>query len=381
LENSEFIPYGCQDITEEDVESVVSVLRSDFITQGNKVPDFERELCEYAEAKYSVVVNSCTAALHIACLALKLGEGDILWTSPISFVASANCAMYCGATVNFVDIDPDTALLSIEKLTEKLEWAKKNGKLPKVVVPVHFSGQPCEMKEIYLLGQQYGFKIIEDAAHAIGSTYYDKPVGNCQYSDITVFSFHPVKIITTGEGGAAMTNDSSLRDSMRLYRSHGIKKTKKEVKKTWLYDQSVLGYNYRMSDIHAALGLSQIQRLNHYVERRIAIAKMYSELLNEVDSIELLSQLKCRTSSHHLFIAKVDALKREEIFLKFRSLNIGVNVHYIPIHLQPYYRSIGFSKGDFPCAEEYYEKCISLPIYPNLSEQNIEKIARIIKIG
>jgi UDP-4-amino-4,6-dideoxy-N-acetyl-beta-L-altrosamine transaminase len=377
LEKSEFIPYGRQDVVKEDIEAVVNVLRSDFLTQGEVVPAFEKKLCDYTGVKYAVAVNSCTSALHIACLALGLGDGDILWTSPISFVATANCALYCGASIDFVDIDVNTALMSVERLKQKLEQAEKEGKLPKIIIPVHFSGQPCDMKEIYDLSRQYGFKIIEDAAHAIGATYHNNPVGNCKYSDIAVFSFHPVKIITTGEGGSAMTNNIFLAEKMRLFRSHGIKKHKAE--KGWLYSQSALGYNYRMTDIHAALGLSQIQRLGGYIKKRIKIAKLYGELFHENNMVKMLLQLDDRISSHHLFVIKVNPLERKFLFNNFRNLKIGVNVHYIPIHLQPYYRKMGFKEGDFPQSEQYYSRCISLPIYPKLRIKDVEKIARFVK--
>ena len=379
LEKSEFIPYGRQDITKEDIETVVDVLRSDFITQGPAVPKFEEELCNYTGAKYAVAVNSCTAALHIACLALGLGPGDTLWTSPITFVASANCALYCGATVDFVDVEPDTALMSVEKLKEKLDQAEKEGRLPKIVIPVHFSGQSCDMKEIHELSKLYGFKVIEDAAHAIGAKYQNKSVGNCKYSDITVFSFHPVKIITTGEGGAAMTNNSLLAEKMELLRSHGITRNSTKMQKKldgmWCYDQIALGFNYRMTDIQAALGYSQLYRLDKYVSRRTEISKWYDKKFKFL-AIDPLVQRANRDSSHHLYVIRVKGEKgeRKRLYNNLYENGIGVNLHYIPIYKHTYYKYLDTLNG----AEDYYKKAISLPLFPNITDSELNKIVNTI---
>jgi len=385
LENFKFIPYGRQDITEGDIEAIIKVLRSDFLTQGPVVPEFEKRLCAYTKAKHAVAVNSCTSALHIACLALGLGPGDILWTSPVTFVASANCALYCGATVEFVDIDPDTILISIEKLTEKLELAEKEGKLPKIVIPVHFSGQPCDMKEMNILSKRYGFSIIEDAAHAIGAKYYGETVGNCQYSDITVFSFHPVKIITTGEGGVAMTNSSLLADKMELLRSHGITRDPAKMHKKpdgpWYYEQIDLGFNYRMTDIQAALGISQLNRLDKYVSRRIEIAEWYDEQFKNV-AITPLIQKPNRKSAHHLYIIKVDdgVSARDFLYNFLITKNIGVNLHYIPVSMQPYFREMT-SSDPLLEAETYYRHTISLPIFPTMTNRTLHRVAEQVIHG
>ena len=326
------IPYGRQDITKDDIESVNEVLESDFLTQGPTIPRFERKLCQFTGANHSVVLNSCTSALHLSCLALGLGPGDILWTSPITFVASANCAFYCGATVDFVDIEPSTGLMSVERLKEKLIKSEKEGKLPKIIIPVHLAGQPCDMEEIYLLGKQYGFNIIEDAAHAIGAEYKGNSVGNCRYSDITVFSFHPVKIITTGEGGAALTNNTELANRMKLLRSHGITRNQDEMmkisKESWYYEQIDLGYNYRMTDIQAALGITQLNKIDKYLNKRKNIAKHYSRSLN-LDKVAPLEQKNDRRSSWHLYIIRITGGRNERNRLSsvLNKFEIGVNVH------------------------------------------------------
>jgi UDP-4-amino-4,6-dideoxy-N-acetyl-beta-L-altrosamine transaminase len=379
LEKSKFIPYGRQSITEEDIKSVVNVLKSDFLTQGPVVPVFERKLCDYTGAKYAVAVNSCTSALHIACLALDLGPGDILWTSPITFVASANCALYCGATVDFVDIEPDTALMSVEKLKMKLEQSEKEGKLPKIVIPVHFSGQPCDMKQIYKLGKKYGFYIVEDAAHAIGSYYDNIPTGSCRYSDITVFSFHPVKIITTGEGGATLTNNKILAKKMLLLRSHGITKKNSEIsqklKNPWGYEQILLGYNYRLSDINAALGNSQIDRIDMYIKRRTEIASWYNKKFDSI-GIDRLKQLNGRNSSHHLYIIKAPKNSdRGKIYSFLSRKGLGVNIHYMPLYRQPYYNIQNKLLG----AEEYYSSCITIPVYPSMSNMDLVNVYSTVK--
>jgi UDP-4-amino-4,6-dideoxy-N-acetyl-beta-L-altrosamine transaminase len=369
------IPYGKQDITKEDIRGVIKILRSDFLTQGPTIHKFENALCDYTGAKYSVVTNNCTSALHLACLALDLNSKDILWTSPITFVASANCALYCGATVDFVDINPDTALISIESLKEKLEKADKENKLPKIVIPVHFAGQPCDMEIIYNLSKQYGFKIIEDAAHAIGASYKNKKIGNCKYSDITVFSFHPVKIITTGEGGAAMTNNKILADKMELMRSHGITRNQHNMNKklcnNWYYEQIDLGFNYRMTDIQAALGISQLNRLDEYVQKRKKIAKLYDKLLNNT-SINPLVQSKDRSSAYHLYVVRLKYKEnyRDIVYNHLHYHGINANFHYIPIYRMPYY-GLKHYKNRFKNAESYYSSAITLPLFPGLSFQDV----------
>ena len=373
------IPYGKQDITEEDIEAVVKVMRSDFLTQGPAVPAFEQKLCNYIGAKHVVAVNSCTSALHIACLALDLGPGDILWTSPITFVASANCALYCGATVDFVDIEPNTALMSIKALESKLEKARQQGKLPKIVIPVHFSGQSCDMRAIAKLGEKYNFKIIEDAAHAVGASYLNKKIGGCQYSDITVFSFHPVKIITTGEGGAALTNSDALTKKMQLLRSHGITRDPRDMvhvnNNDWYYEQISLGFNYRMSDIQAALGISQLNKLDTYISKRREISSWYDEQFNGIN-IKPLIQNKDTSSSHHLYVVRIGGgeNERDELFSYLRKNNILVNLHYIPIYKQPYFNK----KYTLAGSEEYYKSAISLPIFPKIRKKSLETVVQKI---
>ncbi len=380
------IPYGRQDISESDIESVISVLRSDFLTQGPKVPEFEETICTYTGAKYGVAVNSATSALHIACLSLGLGQGDWLWTSPITFVATANCGLYCGAKVDFVDIDPQTYNLSPQALEEKLILAKKEGKLPKIVVPVHLAGLSCEMEEIHKLSKEYGFRIIEDASHAIGGQYQGEVIGSCKYSDITVFSFHPVKIITTAEGGMAITNDETLANKMTLLRSHGITRDKDimthEPDGPWYYQQIELGLNYRMTDIQAALGLSQLQRLDKFLLKRRKIAEKYDKALADLPISVQFQNKKC-LSAYHLYIIRVkediSKYSHKEVFNKLRHSGIGVNIHYIPIHTQPYYKKLGFNLGDFPIAEQYYREAISLPLFPNLKEIQQAYIVEVLK--
>lgn len=368
------ILYGKQDITDEDIQAVVDVLKSTHLTQGPAVPKFEQAVLRHCNAKHAVATNSATSALHVACLALGLGDGDWLWTTPNTFVASSNCALYCGAQVDFVDIDPQTYNLCPKALESKLEKAEDAGKLPKVVVPVHFSGQPCDMRAIHRLAERYHFKIIEDASHAIGGKYLNEPVGNCRFSDITVFSFHPVKIVTSGEGGMAVTNCDKLAEKMRLLRSHGITRTPSLMTKTmdgsWYYQQVELGFNYRMTDLQGALGASQMNRLSHYVARRHELAKRYDKLLKDFP-IVLPWQHKDGYSAFHLYVIrlKLDLIDRShvEVFEQLRSKEIMVNLHYIPVHTQPYYQAMGFREGDFPEAEKYYQEAISIPLFPALT--------------
>jgi UDP-4-amino-4,6-dideoxy-N-acetyl-beta-L-altrosamine transaminase len=380
------IPYGRQDIHQSDIDAVVEVLKSDFLTQGPAVPLFEKKLTNLTHASYAVAVNSATSALHIACIALGVKPGDNVWTTPISFVASANCALYCGASIDFVDIDISTYCLSVEKLEVKLQESAKNGRLPKVLIPVHMAGISCDMKRIHELSQKYRFKIIEDASHAIGGHYKGRPVGCCKYSDITVFSFHPVKIVTTGEGGAVLTNDSKLAKKMSLLRSHGITKDSDDMTcasdGSWYYQQIMLGFNYRMTDIQATLGVEQLKRLSGYVSKRNDIAAVYSQSLYEL-SIQLPVELPDVISAYHLYIILLPVGTSNEVrstfFDKIREMGIGVNVHYIPIHTQPYYQSLGFKKGDFPVAEDFYNRAITLPLFPLLKDVEIERVILSVK--
>lgn len=380
------IPYGRQDISEADIQAVVDVLRSDWLTQGPAVPAFEARLAAYCGASHAVAVNSATSALHIACLALDVGKGDIVWTTPITFVASANCALYCGARVDFVDIDPRTYNMSVECLAEKLVLAEKTGDLPKVVIPVHLCGQPCDMAGIHALGQQYGFKIVEDASHAIGGKYRGEPIGNCRYSDITIFSFHPVKIITTGEGGMALTNDAKLAKRMRLLRSHGITREESEMTLApdgpWYYQQIALGFNYRMTDLQAAMGLSQMQRLDEFVSRRQDIAKRYDALLADLP-LTIPWQHPHSYSGLHLYVIrlKLSGIKRShrEIFDSLRMAGICVNLHYIPVYAHPHYQQFGYKAENYPESQQYYAEAISLPMYPALNETKQDQVIEELK--
>lgn len=377
------IPYGRQDITADDIAAVESVLRSDFLTQGPAVPAFEKALASYCGASRAVAVSNATAALHMACMALDLGPGDTLWTSPNTFVASANCALYCAAQIDFVDTDPRTYNMSIEALEAKLLKAAAENRLPKVVIPVHFAGQSCEMREIHALGQRYGFRIIEDASHAVGGRYLGEPIGNCRYSDITVFSFHPVKIITTAEGGMALTNDPKLADRMERLRSHGITREPSmmtwESEGPWYYQQIELGYNFRMTDMQAALGHSQLQRLDDYVARRHRIAARYNQMLGGLP-LTVPYQHPDSHSALHLYPIRLDdASTRRQVFEGLRTRGIAVNVHYIPVHTQPHYRRLGFQPGDFPESERYYAGAISLPMFPTLTEAQQDTVISTLK--
>lgn len=376
------IPYGRQDIRRADIDAVIEVLSSDFITQGPVVPLFEDMIAEITEVKYATAVNSATSALHIACLALGVGAGDNVWTVPNTFVASANCALYCGAKIDFVDIDPQTCNISVDLLQKKLKKAEKTGHLPKVVIPVHLTGEPCDMAAIKNLAQEYNFKIIEDGSHAIGGQYKGKPIGRCEYSDITVFSFHPVKIVTCGEGGAALTNCPELDRKLKLVRSHGITRDRAHMvcptDDGWYYEQVDLGYNYRMTDIHAALGLSQLTRLHEYVEKRQSIAARYDRELKDCN-LNTPYRNSSNKSALHLYVIQVESSQHRRIFHELRGNNIGVNLHYIPVHTQPYYQKLGFAWGDFPNSEFYYKRAISLPIFPTLTDNEQSYVIETVK--
>ena len=379
--NEPHIPYGRQDVTDNDTDAVLEVLRSEWLTQGPRVPAFETAIASYCGAAHAVAVNSATSALHIACAALGLGPGDRLWTSPNTFLASATCALYCGAAVDFVDIDPRSRNMSIEALAAKLAEADRAGALPKIVVPVHFAGQSCDMRAIHELGKHYGFRIVEDAAHALGGAYRGAPVGNCRHSDIAVFSFHPVKQITTGEGGIALTNDPELAARMARLRSHGTTRDaalmQGECEGPWSYQMLELGWNYRMTDIQAALGLSQLARLDAYIVRREALAARYDRLLANSGLTLPWRDPDC-ASAWHLYVVgwneSASGLSRAEAFDRLRAAGIGVNVHYIPVHTQPYFRRFGFHAGQFPAAEAYYAGAITLPLYPTMTEAQQDRV-------
>ncbi len=377
------IPYGRQSISEEDIRAVLAVLRSDFLTQGDQVPAFEQAMLNYTGAQFAVAVKSATSALHRACLALDLGPDDWLWTTPNTFVASANCGRYCGAEVDFVDIDPTSYNLCCRALTHKLKQAQQQGKLPKVVVAVDFAGQPCEWEILRDLALQYGFYLIEDASHAVGGTYKGQPIGNSSYADITVFSFHPVKIITTAEGGMALTNNAELASRMARLRSHGITRIEAEMTHEpdgpWYYQQLELGLNYRMTELQAALGSSQLQRIDEFVARRRSLAQRYDHVLSGLP-LQCPQQHPEGESAFHLYpIVLQDTSRRLEVFNKLRAAGIGVNVHYIPVHTQPYYQQRGHRIGDYPIAEAYYAGAISLPLYADLSNEQQEFIIATLK--
>ena len=384
------IPYGRQDIQQSDISAVLEVLQSEYLTQGPTVPIFEELVTEYCGADYGIAVNSATSALHIALLSLDVGPGDTVWSTPITFVASSNAALYCGANVDFVDIDPQSYNMCPLALEKKLLVAKKQGALPKVVMPVHLTGQPCDMKSIHDLSKDYGFKVVEDASHAIGATYLDHTIGNCKFSDITVFSFHPVKIITTAEGGMALTNNKKIAEKMRLLRSHGITRNASEMINTpdgpWYYEQIDLGFNYRMTDLQAALGVSQMKRLDEYVKRRHEIADRYNRELATLPLI-LPKQSNFSYSAYHLYVVKmklaeIAPLTHSLVFQQLRDRGILVNLHYIPVHTQPYYRKLGFRRGDFPNAEDYYRSAISIPMFPSMTDEMqsevIQKISEVV---
>ncbi len=380
------IPYGRQTISDDDIEAVISVLRSDFLTQGPVVPKFEKLVSDYCGVAHAVAVNSATSALHIACMALGVGSGDVVWTSPNTFVASANCALYCGADVDFVDIDPSTRNMSVSSLAASLKRAHDKNKLPKVLIPVHYSGLPCDMEAIHELTQQYGVRIVEDASHAIGARYKDSVIGDCRYSDITVFSFHPVKIITTAEGGLCTTGSPELASRMQLFRSHGITREQGQLgsgnEGGWYYEQQQLGFNYRLTDMQAALGVSQFYHLNAWVARRHQIADRYdSELCNL--PLLLPERPDGSHSALHLYAVQLDSSKtsanRRDVFDRMRAAGIAVNVHYIPVHLQPYYQALGFKKGDFSNSENYYRGCLSLPMYPALTDDEQDIVIAALK--
>ena len=380
------IPYGRQDINQQDINAVVEVLKSDFLTQGPQVPAFEQAIIDACDAKYAVAVNSATSALHIACLALGLGNDDWLWTTPNTFVASANCALYCGAKVDFVDIDPRTYNLCAKQLEKKLIAAQKVGKLPKIVIPVHFSGQSCDMQAIHELAKKYGFSIIEDASHAIGGKYKGEPIGNSRYSDITVFSFHPVKIVTTAEGGMAVTNNAKLAEQLNLLRSHGITRDEElmtqDMDGPWYYQQIALGFNYRMTELQAALGLSQMQRLEEFVIKRHELASRYDNLLHDLP-ITLPWQHPDSYSARHLYVIRLQLeqinITHLDVFNALRAAGIQANLHYIPVHMQPYYQKMGFASGQFPEAEKYYKEAISIPLFSAMTEGQQDTVCSTLK--
>ena len=369
------IPYGRQSITDADIEAVVTVLKSDYLTQGEAVPAFEQGLADYCQVPHVVACSNGTTALHLACAALELTPQDRVWVSAVSFVASANCARYCGAQVEFVDVEPDTGNISVRALQKKLDLATRQQALPKALIAVHLAGQPCDLKEISALCRDHGIQLIEDACHALGARYLDAPIGNCAYSDMTVFSFHPVKPITTGEGGAVTTRNEKLAAKLRLYRSHGITREPDELQQAspggWYYEQQVLGFNYRLTDLQAALGLSQLARLDSLITSRQELAARYDTLLAKLP-LKPLRQGADRTSGYHLYVIQV--AERDKLFARLRAAGIGVNVHYIPIPAQPYYRELGQDPAHYPGAQRYYQQAISLPLFPDLSLADQDRV-------
>lgn len=380
------IPYGHQSVSEADISAVVEVLHSDWLTQGPVIEHFENAVAKYCGINYGVAVCNATAALHLACVVLGIGPGDYVWTSPNTFLASANCALYCGAKIDFVDIDPKTYNLSVEVLSKKLEIASRNNTLPKLVIPVHFAGQSCDMRAIKSLSDKYGFRVIEDASHAIGGKYYSQKIGGCAYSDMAIFSFHPVKIITTGEGGMIMTNNREICNKLRLLRSHGMTRNREfmqsESEGAWYYQQLVLGYNYRITDIQCALGLSQLKKIDEFVQKRHELIEKYNQALKNLPVI-IPFQESYNYSAFHLYVIKLKLNQlnktRAQIFNELRVAGVGVNVHYIPVHLQPYYRKLGFRVGDFPEAEKYYKVAITLSLYPDLTRAQFDFIIDALK--
>lgn len=380
------IPYTRQHISQDDIDSITEVLKSDWLTQGSVTPRFEQAVADYCGAKFAISTNSATSALHLACLAAGLGPDDRLWTSPNTFVASANCGRYCGAQVDFVDIDPDTYCISLSALEKKLSEAEASDTLPKVVITVHFAGQSCDMQRLHALSQRYGFLLIEDAAHAIGGEYRQQKIGGCAYSDMTVFSFHAAKVITTAEGGMIVTNSAAYADKLALLRSHGITRNPQhfscQSEGEWYYEQHELGYNYRMTEIQAALGLSQLQRLDEFVFRRRSLAARYHRLLDDLP-IKLPWQHPDTISAWHLYVIRIDAAvntrSRTEVYAFMKAAGIGVNVHYIPVHIQPYYRQLGFCWGDYPEAERHYQEVITLPLFFTMTDAQQNKVAEKLR--
>jgi UDP-4-amino-4,6-dideoxy-N-acetyl-beta-L-altrosamine transaminase len=381
------IPYGRQQVTDADIAAVVAVLRSDFLTQGPAVPRFEEAVAARVGARHAAAMNSATSALHVACLALGLGPGDRLWTVPTTFVASANCGRYCGAEVDFVDIDPDSWNLSVPALADKLQGARRSGALPKVLVPVHLTGQPTEQEAIAELAREFGVRVLEDASHAIGASRHGEPVGSCRWSDVTVFSFHPVKIITSGEGGMALCNDAQVAERLHELRSHGITRDPGRFLHEgadapgWYYEQQALGYNYRMIDVEAALGLSQLERVDEYVARRNALAARYDALLADLP-LQLPTVLPGNRSAFHLYVVRLRGAteaRHREVFARLREAGVGANLHYLPVHLQPYYRALGFHPGQFPVAEDYARSALTLPLYPAMSEAQQDAVVAALR--
>lgn len=380
------LPYGAHSIEQDDIDAVVDVLKNQFLTQGKQVPAFENALCNYTSAEYALAVNSATSALHVACLSLGVTKGDIVWTTPNTFVASANCALYCGADIDFVDIDPDTRNLSPSLLEAKLEKAKANRSLPKVVIVVHFAGLSCEMDEFRRLSTEYDFYIIEDASHALGASYKGSRVGCCSNSDITIFSFHPVKPITTAEGGALLTNNKDIFDKALLHAKHGVTRASELIEDefqaesdgNWYYQQVELGFNYRLSDIHAALGVSQLTKVNAFTEQRQQLALYYNEQLAALP-VKVLSKQQIKTSACHIYVVELQQHDRLAVYNKMIEQEIGCNVHYIPVHLQPFYQKLGFKKGDFVNAETYYQNALTLPLFPAMTFQDVDTVVEALK--
>lgn len=373
------ISYGRQTLSDDDLEAVINNLRTDLITQGPVIKDFENAISEYTQARYVTSTSHGTSALHLACLALGLQAADTVWTSPISFVASANCALYCGATIDFVDINASTLNIDIDLLEDKLKTSKTP---PKILIVVHMAGLPCEMQSIHELSRKYGFYIIEDAAHALGAQYLQKPVGSCEFSDLTIFSFHPVKSITTGEGGAVTTNRKALDLSLKKLRNHGLERdfsdSDEHRDEPWYYEQSCLGFNYRLTDFQAALGVSQLKKLDTFIEKRQSIFNYYQQHLN---NLPLQLPVDDSASAFHLYIIQLkenSAIRRKALYHYLVKNGIKTNVHYIPIHLQPFYQKLGFRQGDFPVAERYYQRALTLPLFPELSINNCQQICQLI---